>query len=86
VGWAEAASDAATVLLGLNELWAVAPAGSAGRAGLPLARMCLFCSSSSALGPGGREDLQPLELPESWYVVIHPGWPWVPVMCSRALN
>ena len=68
-------SDAATVLLGLNELWSTRlPIDQLARIGLPLgADVPVFVRGSSAWGQGVGEDLQPLELPESWYVIIHPG-------------
>jgi 4-diphosphocytidyl-2-C-methyl-D-erythritol kinase len=68
-------SDAASVLLGLNELWGCRlPVDQLARLGLPLgADVPVFVRGSSAWGQGVGEDLQPLELPESWYVVIHPG-------------
>jgi 4-diphosphocytidyl-2-C-methyl-D-erythritol kinase len=68
-------SDAATVLLGLNELWGCRlPVDQLAKLGLPLgADVPVFVRGSSAWGQGVGEDLQPLELPESWYVVIHPG-------------
>jgi 4-diphosphocytidyl-2-C-methyl-D-erythritol kinase len=67
-------SDAASVLLGLNELWGCRmPVDELARLGLPLgADVPVFVRGSSAWGQGVGEDLQPLELPESWYVVIHP--------------
>jgi 4-diphosphocytidyl-2-C-methyl-D-erythritol kinase len=68
-------SDAATVLLGLNEVWGCGLRVDAlARLGLPLgADVPVFVRGSSAWGQGVGEDLQPLELPEAWYVVIHPG-------------
>ena len=68
-------SDAATVLLALNELWGCRlPLDQLAGLGLPLgADVPVFVRGSSAWGQGVGEDLQPLELPESWYVVIHPG-------------
>ncbi len=68
-------SDAATVLLGLNELWGTqVSVDELARIGLPLgADVPVFVRGSSAWGQGVGEDLQPLELPEAWYVVIHPG-------------
>jgi 4-diphosphocytidyl-2-C-methyl-D-erythritol kinase len=67
-------SDAATVLLGLNELWGCGlPLDRLAGLGLPLgADVPVFVRGSSAWGQGMGEDLQPLQLPESWYVVIHP--------------
>jgi 4-diphosphocytidyl-2-C-methyl-D-erythritol kinase len=68
-------SDAATVLLGLNEVWGCGlRVDELARLGLPLgADVPVFVRGSSAWGQGVGEDLQPLELPEAWYVVIHPG-------------
>ena len=68
-------SDAASVLLGLNEVWGCGlPVDALARLGLPLgADVPVFVRGSSAWGQGVGEDLQPLELPESWYVVVHPG-------------
>jgi 4-diphosphocytidyl-2-C-methyl-D-erythritol kinase len=68
-------SDAASVLLGLNELWGCRlPVDELARLGLPLgADVPVFVRGSSAWGQGVGEDLEPLELPETWYVVIHPG-------------
>jgi 4-diphosphocytidyl-2-C-methyl-D-erythritol kinase len=68
-------SDAASVLLGLNAVWGCGlPVEALARLGLPLgADVPVFVRGSSAWGQGVGEDLQPLELPEAWYVVIHPG-------------
>ena len=68
-------SDAATVLLGLNHLWGCGLSGDdLARLGLPLgADVPVFVRGSSALGQGVGEHLEPVELPEAWYVVIHPG-------------
>jgi 4-diphosphocytidyl-2-C-methyl-D-erythritol kinase len=68
-------SDAASVLLGLNEVWGCGlQVDALARLGLPLgADVPVFVRGSSAWGQGVGEDLQPLELPEAWYVVIHPG-------------
>jgi 4-diphosphocytidyl-2-C-methyl-D-erythritol kinase len=68
-------SDAATVLVALNELW---------RTGLDLAKLAsigadlgadvpVFVHGRSAWAEGIGERLQPLDLPERWFVVIHPG-------------
>jgi len=68
-------SDAATVLLALNELWDCRlPIDELARLGLPLgADVPVFVRGSSAWGQGVGEDLEPVELPERWYVIIHPG-------------
>ncbi len=68
-------SDAATVLLALNELWGTRlRVDELAALGLPLgADVPVFVRGSSAWGQGVGEHLEPLELPESWYVVIHPG-------------
>jgi 4-diphosphocytidyl-2-C-methyl-D-erythritol kinase len=68
-------SDAATVLLALNHLWECGLSiDQLASLGLPLgADVPVFVRGSSAWGQGVGEDLQPLELPERWYVIIHPG-------------
>jgi 4-diphosphocytidyl-2-C-methyl-D-erythritol kinase len=68
-------SDAASVLLGLNDVWDCGlPVDALATLGLPLgADVPVFVRGCSAWGQGVGDDLQPLELPEAWYVVIHPG-------------
>ena len=68
-------SDAASVLLGLNAVWGCGLSVDAlAKLGLPLgADVPVFVRGSSAWGEGVGENLQPLELPDAWYVVIHPG-------------
>jgi 4-diphosphocytidyl-2-C-methyl-D-erythritol kinase len=68
-------SDAATVLLALNHLWGCRlPVDELARLGLPLgADVPVFVRGSSAWAEGVGEQLVPVELPERWYVVIHPG-------------
>jgi 4-diphosphocytidyl-2-C-methyl-D-erythritol kinase len=68
-------SDAATTLLALNRLWSCGLGiGELARLGLPLgADVPVFVKGFSAWGEGVGERLTPLELPERWYVVIHPG-------------
>jgi 4-diphosphocytidyl-2-C-methyl-D-erythritol kinase len=68
-------SDAATVLLALNHLWGChLPIDELARLGLPLgADVPVFVRGSSAWAEGVGEQLVPVELPERWYVVIHPG-------------
>jgi 4-diphosphocytidyl-2-C-methyl-D-erythritol kinase len=68
-------SDAATVLLALNHLWGCRlPVDELARLGLPLgADVPVFVRGSSAWAEGVGEQLVPVDLPERWYVVIHPG-------------
>jgi 4-diphosphocytidyl-2-C-methyl-D-erythritol kinase len=68
-------SDAATVLLALNHLWRCGLSiDELARLGLPLgADVPVFVRGSSAWAEGVGERLEPVELPERWYVVIHPG-------------
>lgn len=68
-------SDAATTLLALNQLWncGLTTAGLAAL-GLPLgADVPVFIGGFSAWGEGIGERLTPVELPERWYLIIHPG-------------
>lgn len=67
-------SDAATVLIGLNQLWRtgltfdeLAPIGLALGADVPV-----FIHGSSAWGEGRGERLQALTLPARWFLIIHP--------------
>ncbi|MGB8694226.1 MAG: 4-(cytidine 5'-diphospho)-2-C-methyl-D-erythritol kinase [Steroidobacteraceae bacterium] len=68
-------SDAATVLKVLDRLWAT---------NLGIERLCalalelgsdvpVFVRGTSAAAEGRGEILTPLELPERWYLIIHPG-------------
>ena len=68
-------SDAATVLLALNHLWHCGlSVDELARLGLPLgADVPVFVRGTSAWGEGVGENLKPVELPDRWYVVIHPG-------------
>jgi len=68
-------SDAATTLLALNRLWGcglsraeLAAIGLALGADVPV-----FVHGRSAWAEGIGEQLQPLDLPERWYLVIRPG-------------
>jgi 4-diphosphocytidyl-2-C-methyl-D-erythritol kinase len=68
-------SDAATTLLALDALWEcrLGIEGLA-RLGLPLgADVPVFVRGFSAWAEGVGERLTPIELPERWYVVLHPG-------------
>src|SRR5581483_11848386 len=68
-------SDAATVLLALNYLWRCGLSiDELARLGLPLgADVPVFVRGSSAWAEGVGERLVPVELPDRWYVVVHPG-------------
>ncbi len=68
-------SDAATTLLALNRLWGC---------GLSLERLAelgltlgsdvpVFVRGTSAWASGRGEELSPVELPECWYLLVHPG-------------
>jgi len=68
-------SDAATVLLVLNQQWhtgltvsQLAVLGLALGADVPV-----FIYGSSAWGEGRGERLEPMQLPPRWFLVIHPG-------------
>ena len=68
-------SDAATTLLALNQLWGCGLSiDELARLGLPLgADVPVFVRGSSAWAEGVGERLEAVELPERWYVIIHPG-------------
>src|SRR3569833_2786814 len=68
-------SDAATVLLALNRLWRCGRSvDELASLGLPLgADVPVFIRGSSAWAEGVGERLKAVELPERWYVIIHPG-------------
>ncbi len=68
-------SDAATTLLALNRLWGcglslphLAELALALGADVPV-----FVRGTSAWASGRGEELTPIELPERWYLVVHPG-------------
>lgn len=67
-------SDAATTLLALNHLWATGLTPEKLAAiGLTLGSdVPVFVAGSSAWAEGRGEHLTPVELPERWFVVIHP--------------
>jgi len=67
-------SDAATVLVALNSLWDCGlDQDELGRLGLSLgADVPIFVHGHSAWAEGVGECLQPIELPEPWYVVLSP--------------
>jgi 4-diphosphocytidyl-2-C-methyl-D-erythritol kinase len=67
-------SDAATVLVALNTLWQGGlDDAELARLGLQLgADVPVFVRGNSAWAEGVGEELTPLELPESWYVLVDP--------------
>ncbi len=68
-------SNAATTLIALNHLWdcGLSPSELAA-IGLELgADVPVFVTGHSAWAEGVGEHLTPLELPECWYLVLHPG-------------
>jgi len=69
-------SDAATTLVALNELWNCGlTTPDLATLGLPLgADVPVFIGGLTAWGEGIGERLTPVELPERWYLIIHPGW------------
>jgi 4-diphosphocytidyl-2-C-methyl-D-erythritol kinase len=68
-------SDAATTLLALNHLWGLGMTeDELAQIGLELgADVPVFVRGRCALGEGVGERLTPLELPERWFLVLHPG-------------
>ena len=68
-------SDAATTLLALNRLWGChLPLSKLVELGLALgADVPVFLHGSSAWAEGLGERLTPVELPERWFAIIHPG-------------
>jgi 4-diphosphocytidyl-2-C-methyl-D-erythritol kinase len=67
-------SDAATTLLALNHLWSCElPVEKLAEIGLTLGSdVPVFVYGSSAWAEGRGEKLTPVELPERWYVIVHP--------------
>ncbi len=67
-------SDAATTLLALNQLWGTGlTPGKLAALALGLGSdVPVFVAGSSAWAEGRGEYLTPVELPERWFVVIHP--------------
>ncbi len=67
-------TDAATALLALNRLWGCGlPPDELAELGLPLgADVPVFVRGFSAWAEGVGERLEPVTLPERWYVIIRP--------------
>lgn len=67
-------SDAATTLLALNRLWGLGMSREAlMRIGLGLgADVPVFVFGQNAFAEGVGEQLTPVELPQSWFVIVHP--------------
>ena len=68
-------SDAATALKVLNLVWNIGYSDAKlAEIGLKLgADVPVFVHGSTAFGEGLGDKLSPLELPESWFLIIHPG-------------
>ena len=68
-------SDAATVLLALNQLWGCGLGGAElARLGATLgADVPVFIEGNTAWGEGVGERLTPVAVPPRWYVIVHPG-------------
>jgi 4-diphosphocytidyl-2-C-methyl-D-erythritol kinase len=67
-------SDAATVLVALNQIWKCGlPQQELAAIGVKLgADVPVFVWGRSAWAEGRGERLTPLELPETWFVLVHP--------------
>lgn len=67
-------SDAATTLLALNTLWQLAlPLEKLAEIGVELgADVPVFINGQAAIAQGIGEKLAPVNLPETWYLVVHP--------------
>ncbi|MFC4520529.1 MULTISPECIES: 4-(cytidine 5'-diphospho)-2-C-methyl-D-erythritol kinase [Cupriavidus] len=67
-------SDAATTLLALNHLWGLGlPRAELMRIGLALgADVPVFVFGENAFAEGIGEELTAVDLPDSWFVIVHP--------------
>ncbi len=72
-------SDAATTLVALNRLWETGlSVDQIAEAGLSLgADVPVFVRGFAAWGEGVGEILEPVTLPENWYLLVYPGTPVV---------
>lgn len=68
-------SDAATVLKALNELWGLGySVARLAELGLALGSdVPVFVHGRNAFASGRGERLVPLELPQRWFLIVHPG-------------
>lgn len=73
-GMGGGSSDAATVLLALNALWQLGmPRTQLAELGLTLGSdVPVFVMGHSAFASGRGEVLEPIDLPERWYLVVQP--------------
>ena len=78
-------SDAATTLVALNCLWETGlTLDQLAAAGLSLgADVPVFVRGSAAWGEGVGEKLEPVELPENWYLLVYPN---TPVATAKIFN
>jgi 4-diphosphocytidyl-2-C-methyl-D-erythritol kinase len=74
-GLGAGSSDAATTLVALNRLWDTGlDTGELARVGLELgADVPVFVHGRAAWAEGVGEQLTPIEVPENWLLVVHPG-------------
>jgi len=74
-GFGGGSSDAATVLVALNAIWGLGlPVGELAQMGLQLgADVPVFVRGQNAWAEGVGEVLEPVELPEAWYLLASPG-------------
>jgi 4-diphosphocytidyl-2-C-methyl-D-erythritol kinase len=83
-------SDAATALLAMNQLWQAGLTRAELMAlGLPLgADIPFFIYGQTAFAEGVGEALQPVAVPERWYVVVEPGVevPTAAIFCAGDLT
>jgi 4-diphosphocytidyl-2-C-methyl-D-erythritol kinase len=84
-GLGGASTDAATTLVALNQIWKSGlSVEELAELGLSLgADVPVFIHGRSAWAEGIGERLEPLSLPEQWYLVIHPG---CQVITGRVFN
>ena len=78
-------SDAATTLVALNCLWDTGlTTNQLAEAGLSLgADVPVFVRGFAAWGEGVGEQLEPVQLPEDWYLLVYPN---VPVATAQIFN